>query len=31
LIVINAMIIWFTDKALEVLDFSNIDFQIQGV
>jgi len=31
LIVINALIIWFTDKALEVLDFSNIDFQIQGV
>jgi len=31
LIVINALIIWFTDKILEVLDFSNIDFQIQGV
>ena len=31
LIVLNALILWFTDQLLEVLDFTNIDLQIDGV
>ncbi len=31
LIVINAAILWLTDQLLEVFDFTNIDFQIDGV
>ncbi len=30
LIVLNALILWFTDQLLELFDFSNIDFQING-
>ncbi len=31
LIVINAAILWITDQLLEILDFTNIDFQIEGI
>lgn len=31
LIVINAAILWLTDQLLEIFDFTNIDFQIEGV
>lgn len=30
LIIINSLIIWFTDELLEVFDLTNIDFQIEG-
>jgi len=30
LVVINALILWFTDKLLELFDFTGIDFQIEG-
>lgn len=31
IIVLNALILWFTDELLEILDFSGIDFQIEGI
>lgn len=30
LIILNALILWFTDNLLELFDFANIDFQIEG-
>lgn len=30
LIVLNALILWLTDQLLEILDFTTIDFQING-
>lgn len=30
LIVLNAVILWLTDELLEILDFTTIDFQING-
>jgi putative membrane protein len=30
LIVLNAVILWLTDQLLEILDFTTIDFQING-
>lgn len=30
LIIINALILWFTDELLEIMDFTNIDFIIEG-
>lgn len=31
LIVINAAMIWITDELLEIMDFTNIDFKIEGI
>jgi putative membrane protein len=31
LILLNGIILWLTDNLLEILDFTSIDFQIEGV
>jgi len=31
LIIINAIILWLTDEILEILDFTNIDLQVDGI
>jgi len=31
LILLNGIILWLTDNLLEILDFTGIDFQIEGV